>query len=419
MDAHLKADCEERAVDLITSYNPDVIVSVHPNSNLVPWSASQRVGTKLKKHIPFFTVVTDLGSGHCGWFQKDVDQLYLASEKILRLAVKRGRTPLNRISLTGLPIRHEFDVLSRRMIAGNCDDDNNGTSEEELKLVGRQRKHYQEEQRKVKEELSLHTDLPMVLIMGGGEGVGSLFQIVCELYSLLVSEDIGCTICVVCGKNADLKAEFEQTDWDKIIAQETKKASMYDKFGSQFKSFSFPFGINGIENSNEKMMVSEQPSKASELLKDVSTKANGEEPEQVHDRESSKVKVVPLGFVTRMAEYMAAAEILITKAGPGTIAEAASVGLPLILTGYLPGQEAGNVSLVLEQEFGTYSDKPCKIAKTVSRWMRDPTLLHSMSNNALKAGHPSAASDIVLDIGSRTHTWLESNMKETQTDTDT
>jgi hypothetical protein len=33
-----------------------------------------------------------------------------------------------------------------------------------------------------------------------------------------------------------------------------------------------------------------------------------------------------------MAEYMAAAELLITKAGPGTIAEAASLGLPVMLT---------------------------------------------------------------------------------------
>lgn len=361
-----------------------------------------------------------MGSGHCGWFQKNVDQVYLASEKILRLAVKRGRTPIDRISLTGLPIRHEFDVLSKRMISGECDDDNTVISQDDSQLVGRQHKHYQEEQRKVKEELSLDADLPMVLIMGGGEGVGSLFQIVCELYSLLVSEEIACTICVVCGKNTDLKEEFEQTNWDKIISEKTNRASMYDKYGSHFQSFSFPFGMNGKENNKETMIASEQsPTSTNKELKGDSTKENGEEPEREHERESSKVKVVPLGFVTRMAEYMAAAEILITKAGPGTIAEAASLGLPLILTGYLPGQEAGNVSLVLEQEFGTYSDKPCKIAKMVSRWIQDPALLHSMSNNALRAGHPSAASDIVKDIGSRTHATLDLNMKEKETKEDT
>ena len=42
--------------------------------------------------------------------------------------------------------------------------------------------------------------------------------------------------------------------------------------------------------------------------------------------------VVPLGFVTNMAEYMVASDVLVSKAGPGTIAEAAAVGLPVMMT---------------------------------------------------------------------------------------
>jgi 1,2-diacylglycerol 3-beta-galactosyltransferase len=44
------------------------------------------------------------------------------------------------------------------------------------------------------------------------------------------------------------------------------------------------------------------------------------------------VDVVGLGFMTNMPEYMVAADILVTKAGPGTIAEAAAVGLPIMMT---------------------------------------------------------------------------------------
>ena len=44
------------------------------------------------------------------------------------------------------------------------------------------------------------------------------------------------------------------------------------------------------------------------------------------------VDVIGLGFTSNMPEYMVAADILVTKAGPGTIAEAASVGLPVLLT---------------------------------------------------------------------------------------
>ncbi|KAH8061127.1 1,2-diacylglycerol 3-beta-galactosyltransferase [Aureococcus anophagefferens] len=54
--------------------------------------------------------------------------------------------------------------------------------------------------------------------------------------------------------------------------------------------------------------------------------------------------MIALGFTKAIDEWMAASDLLLTKAGPGTIAEAAALGLPVLLTGYLPGQEFGNVS---------------------------------------------------------------------------
>ena len=47
------------------------------------------------------------------------------------------------------------------------------------------------------------------------------------------------------------------------------------------------------------------------------------------------VDIVPLGFLTNIPEYMVAADILVSKAGPGTIAEAAAVGLPVMMTRYV------------------------------------------------------------------------------------
>ena len=52
----------------------------------------------------------------------------------------------------------------------------------------------------------------------------------------------------------------------------------------------------------------------------------------------SNVAVVVLGFVPEISVYMAAADLLVTKAGPGTIAEACSYGVPMVLSSYLPGQ---------------------------------------------------------------------------------
>ena len=47
------------------------------------------------------------------------------------------------------------------------------------------------------------------------------------------------------------------------------------------------------------------------------------------------VKVHVKGFVNNMDEWMRASDVLVTKAGPGTIAEASICGLPCMLFAYL------------------------------------------------------------------------------------
>ena len=47
------------------------------------------------------------------------------------------------------------------------------------------------------------------------------------------------------------------------------------------------------------------------------------------------VKVFIQGFVNNMDEWMNASDALVTKAGPGTIAEACICGLPCMLFAYL------------------------------------------------------------------------------------
>ena len=56
------------------------------------------------------------------------------------------------------------------------------------------------------------------------------------------------------------------------------------------------------------------------------------------------------GFVNNMEEWMHASDVIITKAGPGTIAESFICGLPVLLNGFIPGQEEGNIEYVLEHQ---------------------------------------------------------------------
>lgn len=62
------------------------------------------------------------------------------------------------------------------------------------------------------------------------------------------------------------------------------------------------------------------------------------------------MKLVPCGFVDNIHEWMAASDVIITKAGPGTIAEALISGLPVLLNGNIPCQEEGNIPYVLDNK---------------------------------------------------------------------
>ena len=71
-------------------------------------------------------------------------------------------------------------------------------------------------------------------------------------------------------------------------------------------------------------------------------------------RDGSGRPVPVRGFVDDMADWMRAADLVVTKAGPGTIVEALCSGLPLLLTWYLPGQERGNVEWLVDIGAGRY-----------------------------------------------------------------
>eukprot|EP00527_Entomoneis_sp_CCMP2396_P003916 CAMPEP_0198146460 /NCGR_PEP_ID=MMETSP1443-20131203/29590_1 /TAXON_ID=186043 /ORGANISM="Entomoneis sp., Strain CCMP2396" /LENGTH=485 /DNA_ID=CAMNT_0043810443 /DNA_START=9 /DNA_END=1466 /DNA_ORIENTATION=+ len=112
----------------------------------------------------------------------------------------------------------------------------------------------------------------------------------------------------------------------------------------------------------------------------------------------SGVSVHVKGFVENMDEWMRASDVLVTKAGPGTIAEASICGLPCLMFSYLPGQEAGNIPYVEEAGFGKYSGQPDNIASTVSGWLKSPEMLKNMQQSALDAARPEATLDIARDL---------------------
>jgi 1,2-diacylglycerol 3-beta-galactosyltransferase len=78
------------------------------------------------------------------------------------------------------------------------------------------------------------------------------------------------------------------------------------------------------------------------------------------------------GFVREMPDFMRAADILVTKAGPGTISEALIAGLPMVLYSRLPGQEDGNVTYVVSEGAGIWAPQTEKIVSAITYWLANP-----------------------------------------------
>ena len=108
------------------------------------------------------------------------------------------------------------------------------------------------------------------------------------------------------------------------------------------------------------------------------------------------LNVVVKGFVTNMEEWMSASDAIITKAGPGTIAEALICGLPILLNSFIPCQEEGNVPFVQNLRVGDYKEKPGEVANVLSTWFSPEfeNELAAMSKRAREAAKPEALFDI-------------------------
>jgi len=104
------------------------------------------------------------------------------------------------------------------------------------------------------------------------------------------------------------------------------------------------------------------------------------------------------GFVGNMADWLRCADIVVGKAGPGTIAEATCCGAPLVLTSFVPGQEKGNAEFVTEAGAGVYAPRPRQLAAEIGRLRRDPAALAAMRDASARAGRPGATIDIARFI---------------------
>src|SRR5579884_1796802 len=106
------------------------------------------------------------------------------------------------------------------------------------------------------------------------------------------------------------------------------------------------------------------------------------------------VPIQVLGFVDDMPDLLRAADLVVSKAGPGAIAEALATGVPVVLTGYLPGQETANVRFLTGVGAGVYVPRPESLPDAVGGLLADPDRYRRMRARALACSRPAAALEI-------------------------
>lgn len=267
---------------LLKEHPCDLFLSVHP---IINTPILRVLGDE---HIPYIVVITDMVTTHAFWYNLSSTLTLTPTVNARDRGIEIGLDP-RKIEVIGQPIADKF----RRQTA----------SKDELRQM-----------------LNWPQDKPVVLMVGGGEGMGPIEE------TVLAVDQAGLNLmmAVIAGKNDSLK--------------------------------------NSLENAGLKT-----PSKV-------------------------------YGFVENMPDLMNAADIIMTKAGPGTISEAFIAGLPIILYSKMPGQEDGNVDFVVDQGAGVWAPDPEDVVATLRYWLNNPEVLQEIATTSKNLARPDASKDIAQRI---------------------
>ena len=267
---------------LVKEHPCNVFLSVHP---IINTPILRSLGPD---HDPYLTVITDLVTTHALWYNKQATLTIAPTEEARQRGLGLGLDP-DKIEVLGQPIADEFRQPS--------------PSRETLR-----------------EQLGWPNDLPVALMVAGGEGMGPIE----EMVSAVDQAGMNLMMAIIAGRNQTLKRSLESA---------------------------------GL-----------------------------------------KTKHHIYGFVENMPDLMNASDVILTKAGPGTISEAFIAGLPIILYSKMPGQEDGNVDYVVEKGAGVWAPYPEQVVATLRYWLDHPEVHKEVSATSRRLARPDASKDIAQRI---------------------
>jgi processive 1,2-diacylglycerol beta-glucosyltransferase len=272
-------------VRLLQQFAPDVVLCTH----FLPLEVLGALKGKRGAHHPFVVcVVTDF-EAHALWMEPAVDLYCVAAEETKARLVAR-KVDSGRVAVTGIPIAARFS--------------------QPIDAAG------------VRRSRGLRDDLPTVLVLGGGFGMGPMAEILESLDSI----EREFQTVVVAGRNVALRRE--------LAAQDRRH------------------------------------------------------PTHV------------LGFVSNMHEIMSVADMMITKPGGLTTAEALALGKPMFILNPIPGQETANSDFLLERGAAAKANRVEDLPFRIDRLLGS-TKLSEMAASARALGRPGAAKTICAAVNER------------------
>ncbi|MDQ3864020.1 MAG: glycosyltransferase, partial [Actinomycetota bacterium] len=96
-----------------------------------------------------------------------------------------------------------------------------------------------------------------------------------------------------------------------------------------------------------------------------------------------------LGFVENMAEYLAASDLFIGKAGPSSVYEALAIGRPVLATGYAGLNELGVVRFIEDEGLGHHIRTSAALVREARRYAADRSLLEEVARRCRRLDLPS------------------------------
>ncbi len=177
----LNKSSHKKLAKLFKEFPADTVVC----SQAFPCSMVADYKTSNKLSFTLVGVLTDFAP-HSYWINEGVDYYIVPSEDTKERFVKKG-VPADKIRVFGIPIRYKF---AERL-----------------------------DERKTRESLGLAADVPTVLVMGGGQGLGSMKEAV----KALIASEESLQLIVVAGSNQKLFKWLK-----KASLKSSKKILCYD-----------------------------------------------------------------------------------------------------------------------------------------------------------------------------------------------